>query len=40
VLATYADIDRLAKCADFRPDTPLEIGLERFVDWFKKYYDN
>jgi hypothetical protein len=19
-----------------RPDTPLEIGLERFVDWFKK----
>ncbi|MDD3001196.1 MAG: NAD-dependent epimerase [Candidatus Riflebacteria bacterium] len=40
VLATYADIDGLAKNAGFRPDTPLETGLEKFVDWYKKYYDN
>jgi len=35
---TYADIDLLAADAGFRPSTPIEVGVERFVAWFKAYY--
>jgi len=38
VVATYADIDDLARDVGFRPGTPLRTGIERFVDWFKDYY--
>ena len=38
VPATFADIDDLARDVGFRPDTPLETGIQRFVDWYKKYY--
>ncbi|MGD8969795.1 MAG: NAD-dependent epimerase [Desulfobacterales bacterium] len=39
VPATYADIDDLVRDVGFRPDTPLEIGIRRFVDWFRDYYN-
>jgi UDP-glucuronate 4-epimerase len=39
VPATYADIDDLARDVGFRPDTPLEIGIRRFVEWFRDYYN-
>lgn len=35
---TYADIDALAADVGFRPSTPIEVGVERFVAWFKAYY--
>jgi UDP-glucuronate 4-epimerase len=35
---TFADIDALAADTGFRPSTPLEVGIERFVTWFKTYY--
>jgi len=35
---TYAEIDALAAAVDFRPSTPIEVGVERFVAWFKAYY--
>ncbi|MBT9312461.1 NAD-dependent epimerase [Leptothoe kymatousa] len=35
---TYADIDELAKDIDFAPLTPLEIGIGRFVQWYRHYY--
>lgn len=38
VLGTYADIDDLVRDVGFRPETPLEEGIQRFVDWFKSYY--
>jgi UDP-glucuronate 4-epimerase len=38
VPATFADIDDLVRDVGFRPDTPLEIGIRRFVEWFKDYY--
>ncbi|MFO7684942.1 MAG: NAD-dependent epimerase [Desulfobacterales bacterium] len=38
VPATYADIDDLVRDVGFRPGTPLEIGIRRFVEWFKDYY--
>lgn len=36
---TYADVSELEKDFDFRPNTPLEVGLERFANWYKEYYN-
>jgi UDP-glucuronate 4-epimerase len=38
VKATYASIDRLQAATGFRPSTPLDIGLARFVDWYRDYH--
>jgi UDP-glucuronate 4-epimerase len=38
VPATYADVDDLARDVDFRPNTPIEEGIMRFVDWYRGYY--
>ena len=35
---TYADISRLEADIDYRPDTPIEVGVERFVAWFIDYH--
>ncbi|MDP4979910.1 MAG: NAD-dependent epimerase [Desulfobacterales bacterium] len=39
VPATYADIDDLVRDVGFRPSTPLETGIRRFVEWFRDYYN-
>ncbi len=39
VLATYADIDDLTKAVGFKPSTSLAEGIEKFVDWYKSYYN-
>ena len=38
VPATYAEVDDLVQAVDFAPRTPLEVGLERFVRWYRDYY--
>lgn len=38
VYQTYADVDELIKDFDFKPNTSIETGLERFVKWYKEYY--
>ena len=38
VVATYADVDDLMRDVDFKPSTPIEDGVKRFVDWYKSYY--
>jgi len=38
VPATYADVDDLMRDVGFRPNTPLEVGIQRFVDWYRDYY--
>ncbi len=38
VPATYADIDDLIKDVGFKPETPIETGIERFIAWYKDYY--
>lgn len=35
---TFADIDALQNDVGFRPDTPIETGISRFVDWYKSYH--
>ncbi|MDR1599044.1 MAG: NAD-dependent epimerase/dehydratase family protein [Oscillospiraceae bacterium] len=34
VYQTYADVSELERDFDFRPDTPVAVGLKRFADWF------
>jgi UDP-glucuronate 4-epimerase len=38
VPATYADISRIARDHGFAPTTPIEAGIPRFVDWYKRYH--
>jgi UDP-glucuronate 4-epimerase len=38
VPATFADVDDLVRDAGFKPDTPIEEGIERFVKWYRSYY--
>lgn len=35
---TYADLDALKAATGFEPKTPLEVGIERFVAWYRDYY--
>lgn len=38
VVRTCADVTDLARDVGFRPDTPIESGLARFVEWYRGYY--
>ena len=38
LLSTSADIDDLSRDAGFRPDTTVETGIARFVEWYRAYY--
>ena len=35
---TYADIDELEKDTGFKPNTPIEVGISRFIEWYRSYY--
>ena len=35
---TYADVDALIEDVDYKPETPIETGVKRFVDWYRDYY--
>ena len=37
VEATYADVSALEAAVDFRPDTPIEEGIRRFVQWYRQW---
>lgn len=38
VLATHADTRDLARDIRFDPATPVEVGVARFVEWYREYY--
>ena len=38
VPATYADVQELQKAVGYKPATPIEEGIKRFVDWYRDYY--
>jgi len=38
VRATEADTSGLEAATGFRPDTPIEEGVRRFVEWYRDYY--
>jgi len=35
---TYADVDELSRDTGYAPSTPLEVGIARFVAWYRNYY--
>lgn len=38
VPATFADVDDLMRDTDFKPDTSIEAGIRRFIEWYREYY--
>jgi len=38
VPATWADVDDLTRDVGFKPQTPIEDGVRRFVEWYRRYY--
>jgi UDP-glucuronate 4-epimerase len=38
VVSTYAQMDDLYQATGFRPTTPIEEGLPKFVRWYREYY--
>lgn len=38
VYQTYADVTELMRDYDFKPDTSIEEGLQKFVEWYRSYY--
>jgi UDP-glucuronate 4-epimerase len=39
VPATYADIGATRRDIGFEPTTPIDVGLPRFVDWYRSFYN-
>ena len=37
VAATCADIDALENAVGYRPATPVDVGINNFVEWYKEY---
>jgi UDP-glucuronate 4-epimerase len=35
---TFADVEDLVRDVGYRPATPVEVGVRRFVDWYLEYY--
>ena len=40
VPATCADTGELEKAVGYKPQTPVEIGVKRFAEWYQGYYGN
>lgn len=38
VESTCADVEDLVRDTGFQPGTPLEVGIKKFVDWYREYY--
>ena len=38
VPATSADVSELERAVGYRPQTPIEVGVRRFADWYQSYY--
>ena len=35
---TYADVDALKQAVGFEPSTKIEVGVKRFVAWYREFY--
>ena len=36
---TSADVEALHRAVDYQPSTPVEVGIHRFIEWYRSYYD-
>ena len=39
VVSTYANVDDLVRDLDYKPQMPIEKGVENFVIWYKSFFD-
>ena len=39
LMATWAAVDAAQELTGWRPRTPLDVGIPRFVSWFRSYHD-
>ncbi len=35
---SWADVEELANDTGYRPSTPIELGIKRFVEWYTEFY--
>ncbi|MEL7660866.1 NAD-dependent epimerase [Acetobacterium wieringae] len=40
VLRTYAEVSDLERDINFKPETSIEAGIEKFVAWYQEYYQS
>jgi UDP-glucuronate 4-epimerase len=38
VADTFADVRELVEDVGYQPSTPIEVGVRKFVDWYRGYY--
>jgi UDP-glucuronate 4-epimerase len=38
VPATFADVDDLMNDVGFKPSTPITVGIQRFIEWYREYF--
>ena len=38
VRATFADVGELQQAVGYKPQTPIEVGVRRFAEWYQSYY--
>jgi len=36
---TYADVQSLVDDVGYKPATPIEVGVSRFIEWYRDYYE-
>jgi len=35
---TYADVEALVEDVGFKPETSIEVGVNNFIDWYRRFY--
>jgi UDP-glucuronate 4-epimerase len=35
---TYADVEALMEDVGYKPDTPVDVGVNRFIEWYREFY--
>ena len=35
---TYADVSNLIADVGYKPDTSIDVGVKRFVEWYRNYF--
>jgi UDP-glucuronate 4-epimerase len=38
VPATYADVSDLVEDLGYKPETPVQEGIDKFVDWYLEFF--
>ena len=39
VVTTAADTQALYEWVGFKPSTPIEVGVQKFARWYRKFYE-